>query len=50
MFGFSNKKSACEEFDEDIKVALESPKTTCRQDIAEMLWAKYEPMTKNIKT
>ena len=50
MFGFGKKKTPQEEFMADMRAAMNNPKTTCQQDIAEMLWAKYKPLTENIKT
>lgn len=44
MFGFGKQKQKTpeEEWQEDVRVAMASPETSCRQDIAEVLWAKYK--------
>jgi len=49
MFGFGKKKlTPQEEWQADVKAAMASPETACKQDIAEMLWEKYKKLADNI--
>lgn len=52
MFGFGKqaRKTPQEEWQEDVRAAMASPSTSCRQDIAEMLWTKYKKLADGIES
>ena len=50
MAGNKKTQTPQEEWQADVRAAMASPVTSCRQDIAEMLWKKYKPLADAIQS